>query len=197
MQQLEQRAPIITNDYGLILPHQVEPFRAWLKRNGCVTKDGGAGQFFHVKTALGWAPVQRGARNKVVTPLALRPVISDFQSARPAPAFSSPDNILVQVAEPACAPIAANDVPASSRVLSLAGKTGSVPSTSSAPAAEADAPCVSVAENDALYLSDLRDDFAVHAYLPMKKDEPLHDYALRRWEFASLMVQLRSTPGRG
>lgn len=191
MQQLEQRAPIITNDYGLIQPHQVDSFRAWLDRSGCVTKDGGAGQFFHVKTSLGWAPVQRGARNKVVTPLALRVVIGDYTKSMPRPASPAAVNILVQAAEPSCAQTAANDAPVASRVLTLAGKNSggqhSTPSPAPAPATE----------DDSLYLSDLRDDFAVHAYLPMKKDEPLHDYALRRWEFASLMVQLRSTPGRG
>lgn len=40
-------------------------------------------------------------------------------------------------------------------------------------------------------LEDLRDDFALHAPLVMKDRETLADYALRRWEYAKVMMETR------
>ena len=190
MQLLVEREPITRNDIGAIEPDQVPGFHAWLRQSACITKDGNqAGQFFHVKTALGWAPVQRGAGGKVVTPIALRAVIEDYLACRPATSLSGPGNLILL--KPAAAANGTLSLVAEKAPAAIAG-TRQVLRLPASKAIPTLAP-----EVDQLYLDDLRDDFAVHAYLPMFKNEPPADYALRRWQYAELMVQLRPTPGRG
>lgn len=41
------------------------------------------------------------------------------------------------------------------------------------------------------HLEDLRDDFALHAPLHKMDDETLRDFAIRRWEYAKVMMETR------
>lgn len=82
MQPLKQSAPHHNAcDVGLLPVQRVTAFRAFLDGQNVQTRDGRGAQYFHVRTTAGWAPVQRGKRDQVATPLSLRAVVEDFMKA--------------------------------------------------------------------------------------------------------------------
>ena len=80
MQQVAA-TPTITNDSGLLKADQMPAFRAYLASvPGVVVRDGGAGQFFHVRLPdlPRWLPIERGAAGVPVTPQQLRGLVDVF-----------------------------------------------------------------------------------------------------------------------
>lgn len=81
MQPLTKLPPHNACDVGLLPASRVTAFRAFLDGQNVETRDGRGGQFFHVRTTTGWAPIQRAKRDKVATPMCLRAVVDDFLKA--------------------------------------------------------------------------------------------------------------------
>lgn len=81
MQPLTKLPPHNACDVGLLPACRVTAFRAFLDGQNVETRDGRGGQFFHVRTTTGWAPIQRAKRDKVATPMCLRAVVDDFLKA--------------------------------------------------------------------------------------------------------------------
>jgi len=81
MQSLNQPVHQNACDVGLLPAKRVSAFRAFLDGQSVQTRDGRGGQFFHVRTTAGWAPIQRGKRDQVATPVSLRAVVEDFLKA--------------------------------------------------------------------------------------------------------------------
>lgn len=174
---VERRSPvgapsaIIVNDTGLLNADQVPAFRAFLEASGLEVRDSGAGQFFHFRLAdtKRWLPVERGRAGAPVTPNVLRPFIEQF-TGRP-PRVVSPIQIV------AALPVADAALKTREKPCSL--------SCQPRPAFKEPAPL------DA-YLSDLRDDLALHAPLQQLPKESVLAFAIRRWEYADVMLATRS-----
>jgi hypothetical protein len=81
MQSLNQPVPQNACDVGLLPVKRVLDFRAFLDGQNVQTREGRGGQYFHVRTTAGWAPIQRGKRDQVATPVSLRAVVEDFLKA--------------------------------------------------------------------------------------------------------------------
>jgi hypothetical protein len=81
MQSLNHPVSQNACDVGLLPAKRVAAFRAFLDGQNVQTRDGRGGQFFHVRTTAGWAPIQRGKRDQVATPVSLRAVVEDFLKA--------------------------------------------------------------------------------------------------------------------
>ena len=81
MQPLTKLPPHNACDVGLLPASRVTAFRAFLDGQNVETRDGRGGQFFHVRTTTGWAPIQRAKRDKVATPMIQRAVVDDFLKA--------------------------------------------------------------------------------------------------------------------
>ena len=175
MQQVERKAAI-ANDVGQLGIDQVSEFRAYLVACGFMARDGSGDQFFHVRRpddqSRRWIPIERGRGGVPKTPGVLRKYLDAFLSA-PASPFREA-------------------VVSSARLASVPGTALELP-------VEAPAQLVStlqafkiVQADDAQYLSDLRDDLALHAPLVKRADESVHQFAVRRWEYADVMLITRS-----
>jgi hypothetical protein len=193
----------IVNDTGLVSAEQIPAFRAYLVESGLRVRDSGAGQFFHVQVPGGtrWLPIERGRAGAPVTPQLLRSYVDGF--------LRTPLNTAVgqvraerQAAERAvaraaldlpreCAPAPEHQPLHEQRKAfreSLKTTTAQLVSTQG----------VSLkSTGDAQYLSDLRDDFALHAPIPPLGKHPteqeLEQHVIRRWEYADLMIKHRTT----
>lgn len=168
MQQAASTAAIV-NDIGLLNAEQMPDFRAFLASKGLPVRDGGGGQFFHVRLpdAPRWMPIERGRAGAPVTPVALRPYVDEF----------------------ACLP-SVYVLSDTSRQFHLVPGALDRPATLSAVAS-----FQGEAKNPALsrYLSDLRDDLALHAPVPWDRQLTVEQNAMRRWEYADGMLATRTT----
>lgn len=199
---VERRSPVaapgasIVNDIGLLNAEQIPAFRVYLEESGLQVRDSGAGQFFHVRLPElpRWLPIERGRAGAPVTPDVLRPFVASFlkkpldsvmgevRAARQAAeravaraALALP--VTVGTAGPALEPTRPVE-PEQSVVTSLQGVAFSKP----APLPR--------------YLSDLRDDLALHAPIPLVEhatDEDMRNNAIRRWKYADVMLATRTT----
>ncbi|WP_219097602.1 hypothetical protein [Pseudomonas sp. UMAB-40] len=187
MQQAECKA-VMVNDIGLLNADQVPAFRAFLEKSGLQVRDSGAGQFFHFRLpdVRRWLPVERGRAGAPVTPDVLREYICQFNKKplhaamgafRPpvAGAIATPANSEpAGSASPALEPIRLVE-PA---VLSMAPLGARLEFKQPAPLSR--------------YLSDLRDDLALHCPLVQQHNESVRSFAIRRWEYADVMLSTRS-----
>lgn len=203
MQQVAATTTIV-NDIGLIDAVQVPAFRAFLEQKGLQVRDGGAGQFFHARLAdlPRWLPIERGKAGAPVTPALLRSFVDQFVDQRATPHGESAEARSVrQSAERAVARAA----------LSLPRECAPVEPAESEPCktaictnAVACRPPVTLQGGqprkppveDAQYLSDLRDDFALHAPIALPESfttEQLKRHIDGRWRYADLMMLARHT----
>ena len=169
------------NDIGLMNAIKMPEFQKYLESAGHEVRTGGAGQFCHVRLreSARWLPIERGRGGAPVTPLALREEVNSFLHAQRSMLSGVLATEIAQrsgsrgKASPS-AP-AANDPPPKSLVVSSNGETR--------------API-----DDAQYLSDLRDDFAVHApnLDRFSQTGDMADLVRLRWEYADLMMAARS-----
>lgn len=166
---------IIVNDSGLLTADQIPAFRAFLVAEGFEVRDSGAGQFFHARFpgAQRWLPIERGRAGAPVTPQVLRQYVTSFQTQPPAGATGK----------------ARSDRPGE---LAAARAALSLPVAVPTPAADVAEPAPTPAPLSR-YLSDLRDDLALHAPLFQMPDESLRSFAIRRWEYADVMISTRTT----
>ena len=169
MQQVAATPPIV-NDTGMLNAEQVPAFRAFLVENGVEVRDSGAGQFCHVRLPQQsrWWPIERGRAGAPVTPEVLRGHINQFK-LRPSLA-TCPATITVP-------PLPGN------------AQFDNLPAPVPAPVSPAGATITPLPR----YLSDLRDDFALHAPLVQQENESLAAFADRRWEYADVMISARTT----
>lgn len=193
----------IVNDSGLVRADQIPAFRAYLEESGLQVRDApGAGQFFHVRSPdnARWLPIERGRAGAPVTPQVLRSYVDGFLRT---PLDSAVGQVRAQrqaaeraVARAALAQPTAVDVPAGNSDAPLVlfagvkeGKDGPEVRVSSRQGQTLTSP------DDAQYLSDLRDDFAVHApnlgHFANVGD--LAELVRLRWEYADLMMAARTT----
>lgn len=199
MQQVAATTTIV-NDIGLFDAQQIPAFRAFLEKQGLQVRDGGAGQFFHARLPdlARWLPIERGKAGAPVTPALLRSFVDQFVYTL---VESAPARAARQTAERAVARAA----------LSLPRECAPVEHAESDPGetvictnALACRPPVSLQGSqvrklpveDAQYLSDLRDDFALHAPIPLGQfatDQDMRDNAIRRFQYADLMMAARTT----
>lgn len=199
---VERRSPVaapgatIVNDTGLLNAEQIPAFRAYLVESGLQVRDSGAGQFFHVRLPelARWLPIERGRAGAPVTPDVLRPFIASFLKLPLATAIGE-----VRAARHAAERNVARAALAQPVV---AAPVAQFQEQAEAPAraAMADvAPFVvdslaSTAETQ--YLSDLRDDFALHAPIPLPAlftQEQFERHVKGRWAYADLMMAARTT----
>jgi hypothetical protein len=188
---------IKTNDAGLLQPEQMPGFRTWLENYGVAVRDGGAGQHFHVRIdGKRWLPVERGKAGVAVTPVAMRPLIDAYITA------TSPSTLLVAGADvttlkgstaPSPArPVIDRRTPRSADQI----MSESVALATDKKRAREQQALERQYQADKQYLSDLRDDFAVHA--PFSHggfpNEPgdLERLVQLRWQYADLMMQARA-----
>lgn len=171
MQQAAATA-IIVNDIGLLKAEQIPPFRTFLMANGVLARDAGAGQFCHVllPDTTRWLPIERGRGGAPVTPANLRHLVDAFLEKQAEASKAGPVTL---VAVEAVAP--AKEKPGCTRQCTAPG------------------PARSPAEQQ--YLDDLRDDFAMHAPIDLHSDHPddLRINAIRRWQYADMMMATRTT----
>jgi hypothetical protein len=206
---VERRSPVaapgasIVNDIGLLNAGQIPAFRVYLEESGLLVRDSaGSGQFFHVRLPElpRWLAIERGCGGAPVTPDVLRPFVASFlkkpldsaigevraarQSAERAvarAALALPASV-VGAAEPALESVHATVT----RKLQAAAseswrQPGHAPVAAPAPLSR--------------YLSDLRDDLALHAPISLpvnpSADDMLHN-AIRRWAYADMMLATRT-----
>lgn len=201
----------IVNDIALFSAEQIQAFREYLEESGLQVRDSGSGQFFHVRLPelSRWLPIERGRGGVPVTPEVLRPFVtsflkfplgsvrSDFRAARlaaerrvPRVALAQPVGQFLEKAEaPAHAAI--------NTVKELSSQSINAPDArefQSLGEQRAASRALKVARAQPLsrYLSDLRDDLALHAPLVQLANESLRAFAIRRWEYADLMLATRT-----
>lgn len=220
----------IVNDIGLLNAEQIPAFRVYLEESGLLVRDSGAGQFFHVRLPElpRWLPIERGRAGAPVTPDVLRPFVASFlkrpldsvmgevraarQAAERAVARAALAQPLTQLLEQAeapahaamnavaeLAPLAIN-APVTHEFQSLGEQRAAQRAlTAPAPAAQTLKPAPT---DDAQYLSDLRDDFALHAPFTWNdingtvagaEDDGLEYFVQLRWRYADLMLAARTT----
>ena len=207
---VERRSPVaalgapIVNDTGLLNAEQIPAFRAYLVESGLQVRDSGAGQFFHVRLPelARWLPIERGRAGAPVTPDVLRPFIASFlklplataigevRAARQAAERAVARTALVLPVE--CAPVEglridpANGQDKSVETVVRCNK-GAVQEV-----IDIRKPAMT---DDAQYLSDLRDDFAVHApnLAHFGHIGDMTELVRLRWEYADLMMAARTT----
>ena len=186
---VERRSPVaapgasIVNDIGLLNAEQIPDFRVFLEESGLQVRDSGAGQFFHVRLPElpRWLPIERGRAGAPVTPDVLRPFVASF---------------LKKPLDSAIGDVRAARLTAE-RAVARAALALPVTVVSAAPDLEPipliDPQLSPAPTDDAQYLSDLRDDLALHA--PVRWDPELSDVqnANRRWEYADVMLAARTT----
>lgn len=208
----------IVNDTGLVSAEQIPAFRAYLEESGLQVRDAGAGQFFHVRWQYSgrtrWLPIERGRAGAPVTPQLLRPLVDRFlknpldravgevraerQAAERAVAREALAQPTVVEALPGYTAAFKAQVEAPVRAaLEAIAPFIEEPEAIKAPAAQlvSDQDVALASTADAQYLSDLRDDFALHApiTLPMNATaQDMVDNAVRRWQYADLMMAART-----
>lgn len=202
---VERRSPVaapgasIVNDIGLLNAEQIPAFRVYLEESGLQVRDSGAGQFFHVRLPElpRWLPIERGRAGAPVTPDVLRPFVASFLK-KPLDSVMGEVRAARQAAERAVARAAFAQpvvVEPATDPSGLALFLGQAEAPARAAMAEV-APFVvdSLASTaEAQYLSDLRDDLALHAPLSWNGFESLRDFAIRRWQYADMMLATRTT----
>lgn len=184
------RSDIKSNDTRTLPQDLVIPFRAWLEARGVAVSDSGGGQYFRVRLEgqQRWLAIERGKGGAPVTPVALRNLIGDFlqdpsalvlRTVAPAPAVSD-ENPNFQIL-----PLGAVPAPAAANKPRVRCKgAGCAKAVPPAPT------------EDAQYLSDLRDDFALHAPFSFDglihvNEETLESLVQLRWQYADLMMKHR------
>lgn len=186
MQQVA--ATTTVNDSGLVRADQIPAFRAYLVESGLQVRDApGAGQFFHVRSPdnARWLPIERGRAGAPVTPQVLRSYVDGFLRT---PLDSAVGQVRAQrqAAERAVARAA----------LALPAVVEPAPEPVPVPAAQVvSTQGVALKSTvDAQYLSDLRDDFAVHApdMTRFCLIGDLTELVRLRWEYADLMMAART-----
>lgn len=207
--QAVQNDTIKANDNGLFAADMAGKFRKWLEANGYPVRDSGAGQFFQVRLPSGnrWLAVERGKGGSIVTPVVLREVIDTFLSGSVsaktlALAVASGNHTQTKPTQAATTAPASNGATSKNFHVMPVGTTlvhdaPGCKSQSCASAAPTPAPV-----EDAQYLSDLRDDFALHAPIPfpalyastgLPVDEEMLVHVQLRWRYADLMMKYRTT----
>jgi hypothetical protein len=162
---------------------QIPAFRVYLEESGLLVRDSGAGQFFHVRLPElpRWLPIERGRAGAPVTPDVLRPFVASFLK-KPLDSAIGDVRAVRYAAERAVARAA------------LALPVSVAPALESIPLID---PQLSPAPtDDAQYLSDLRDDFALHAPIPLPAlftQEQFERHVKGRWAYADLMMAARTT----
>jgi len=204
---VERRSPVaapgasIVNDIGLLNAEQIPAFRVFLEESGLLVRDSGAGQFFHVRLPElpRWLPIERGRAGAPVTPDVLRPFVASFLK-KPLDSVMGEVRAARQAAERAVAR-AALDLPLnvfSASPALLEPIRPVEPEQSVVTSSQGVAFMPALAKQAAplsSYLSDLRDDFALHAPIPLcslHTEDDLMNHAIRRWEYADVMLSTRS-----
>lgn len=166
---MQQATATIVNDIGLLTADQMPLFRAFLESKAVPVRDSGSGQFFHVRPpgSIRWLPIERGRAGAPVTPTVLRRFVDAFLETSQA---AQPDGPVRLVAVQSFTPL---ERPACSRQ--------GTKETSASSAA------------DQRYLSDLRDDLALHAPVPWDPEVSAEQNAIRRWKYADVMLATRTT----
>lgn len=164
MQQAVAATAIIVNDIGLLTADQVPAFRDYLVSIGVEVRDAGAGQFCHVRLP-GAARWLPIERGRADAPV-------------------TPSAIRELVCDFHKKTL--NEGPAR-RIAAAAGNMQLTQISSFQGEANDSRLALST------YLSDLRDDLALHAPLVQLANESLHAFAIRRWEYADLMLATRTT----
>lgn len=198
---VERRFPVaapgapIVNDTGLLNAEQIPAFRAFLVESGLETRDSGAGQFFHVRLPelSRWLPIERGRAGAPVTPDVLRPFIASFLKLPLATAIGE-----VRAARHAAERNVARAALAQPVVVEVAtDPMTQFQEQATAPARAAMAALEPVDRKApaplSRYLSDLRDDLALHAPVRWDPELSAEANAIRRWEYADVMLATRTT----
>lgn len=194
----------IVNDIGLVSAEQIPAFRAYLVESGLRVRDSGPGQFFHVCWAYSgrtrWLPIERGRAGAPVTPQLLRPLVDSFLK-NPLDRAVGEVRAERQAAERVVAR-AALDLPrecAPVEPLALDPASGQDKSfevvVCTKQGKSLEVIDIRKPDADAQYLSDLRDDFAVHAptLAHFGHVGDLAELVRLRWEYADLMMAARTT----
>ena len=173
---MQQATATIVNDIGLLKAEHIPQFRSFLESKGVQVRDAGTGQFCHIRmpNLPRWMPIERGRGGAPVTPTALRSLMDEFLLCDGVKEANQNFQILPVDAVPVAREAE------QSAVTSLQG-VAFMP-----PLAERPAPL-------SRYLNDLRDDLALHAPLVQLANETVRSFAIRRWEYADLMLATRTT----
>ncbi|RUT30854.1 hypothetical protein WG29040_23225 [Pseudomonas sp. PAMC 29040] len=181
MQKVERKAAIVSDSAQLSI-EQIHAFRKFLEACGLTVRDGSGDQFFHARLpgAKRWTPVERGRGGVPNTPGVLRMYLDNFLSV-PAPALE---------AVPSSAGLS---IYAADDCVPLLGK----PTVMGQVSATKHRSCLLTdkEKEDAQYLRDLRDDFALHAPLAIPgfaSRTDLQAHVNARWEYADLMMAARA-----
>lgn len=203
MQQVELKAAI-ANGSGKLGIDQIPTFRKFLGLSGLTVRDGSGDQFFHVRLpgSPRWVPVERGRGGAPVIRGALQAYLDQFLSC-PAPAIEAvfslanisgtepefPVELVKALSHPQLGQYV-QDLPVIERCTNS-------PITDQGSAIHGDRQLCPTAKSvdDAQYLSDLRDDFAVHApiFMPVSPSSAdLENHINARWAYADLMMKRRA-----
>ena len=201
MQQVERKAATFN---GSLSTEQLLEFRKFLEVGGLTVRDGSGDQFFHVRLpgSPRWVPVERGRGGAPVIRGGLQAYLDRFLSC-PAPAMAA---LRVRAARPATElefPVEVVKALSHPRLgqhmqgLPVIERSTNSPITDQGSAIHGDRQLCPTAKSvdDAQYLSDLRDDFAVHApiFMPVSPSSAdLENHVNARWEYADLMMAART-----
>lgn len=201
MQQVERKAATFN---GSLSTEQLLEFRKFLEVCGLTVRDGSGDQFFHVRLpgSPRWVPVERGRGGAPVIRGGLQAYLDQFLSC-PAPAMEA---LRVRAERPATElefpvevvkALSHPQLGQHMRGLPVIERCTNSPITDQGSAIHGDRQLCPTAKSvdDAQYLSDLRDDFALHAPLPIPAFFSLADLQRNvnaRWEYADLMMAGRT-----
>ena len=163
MQQAVAATATIVNDIGLLTADQVPAFRDYLVSKGVEVRDAGAGQFCHVRLP-GAARWLPIERGRADAPVTPSAIREFVCAFHKKPLHEGHARRIAD----------ADGNKQLTQISSFQGEANDTPIALST------------------YLSDLRDDLALHAPLVQLENESLRAFAIRRWEYADLMLATRS-----
>lgn len=192
--QASENKPAKAHDDDLLRQSDIPAFRTWLLAKGLTIREPSPrdlkkGLIFAIEYQNVRLCVRAPRERKQVyarTDVDLGPLIGQFLKRPVVAAVSAivrpphPVQTLKLAADPApvpeSAPVRIHDEPAPSLVVLPLG-TYPVPKPAKRPLT--------------VHEQDLRDDFAIHAPLLQRENESLRDFAIRRWEYAGVMMEVR------
>lgn len=199
MQQVERKAATFN---GSLSTEQLLEFRKFLEVSGLTVRDGSGDQFFHVRLpgSPRWVPVERGRGGSPVIRGGLQAYLDRFLSC-PAPALEA---LRIRAGRADSFAGAGDETPPtpqlgkSAQDFPMPARCTKTPVTDQGSAIQVTRQLCPTAKSvdEAQYLSDLRDDFALHAPVVLPEvftAEQLERFVQLRWRYADLMIKHRTT----